>query len=103
MRFVYLSQAIEIRDSIDIALLNMEENRLPDASCYFNDYLNIKKLYEDLSSAGAILARSWASNVQFDDPTAHESHWMSPIEENSSGGKLTFFADYEARYPGARP
>ncbi|HIS39357.1 MAG TPA: hypothetical protein IAC12_00675 [Candidatus Aphodovivens avistercoris] len=103
VRNLYWAQAIDVRNAVDIALMSMEENRLPDASRYFNDYLNIKTLYEDLSNAGAILARAWASNLQFDDPAAYEYYWMGPIRDNSSGGKLTFFADYEARYPGARP
>ena len=102
-RNLYWAQAIDARNAVDIALMDMESNRLPDASRYFNDYLNIKMLYEDLSNAGAILARAWASNMQFDDPATHEYYWMGPIRDNSSGGKLTFFADYEARYPGARP
>lgn len=103
VRFGYMSNAIAVRDRVDVALLGMEENRVPDDSRYFNDYLNVKKLYEDLSSAAAILARAWVVNTQFDDPAAHRDAWMSPIEENSSGGKVTYLADYEARYPGARP
>lgn len=103
VRFGYMSGAIAVRDRVDVALSGMEENRVPDDSRYFNDYLNVKKLYEDLSSAAAILARAWAVNTQFDDPAAYRDAWMSPIEENSSGGKVTYLADYEARYPGARP
>lgn len=102
-RLGYMNSAIAVRDRVDVALMGMENNRVPDDSRYFNDYLNVKKLYEDLSSAAAILARAWSVNTQFDDPAANQGVWMSPIEENSAGGKVTYLADYEARYPGARP
>lgn len=102
-RNAYWAAEIKIRDSIDIALMSMMDNSPPEASRYYDDYMNIRTLYEDLSSAAGILARAWASNLQFDDPAAHEYYWMGPIRDNTSGGKLTFFADYEARYPGARP
>lgn len=103
VRLGCLNSTIGLRDRIDIALVGMEENRVPEDSRYYNDYLNVKRLYEDLSNAGAILVRAWFCNTQFDDPAAHKTEWMSPIAENTSGGELTYFTDYRTRYPGARP
>lgn len=102
-RYVYFSEAVYSRDQVDIAAIEMEEFQLPAGSRYASAFQNIKQLYSDLSNAAAILARAWYINCEFDDPSAYVDAWMSPIYENSSGGKLTFFADYESRYPGARP
>lgn len=102
-RLGYCNNAISLRDSIDVAFQQMEIGDYAQSSRYYQAYQNIYQLYFDLSSAGALLARAWLTNTMFDDPAANVDAWMSPIYENSSGGKVTFLADYEARYPGARP
>lgn len=99
----YFSDAIDSRNQTMIAFAELEEYRVPDGSRYEQAHQNILALYSDLVNASSILARAWAVNVQLDDPSAYVSAWMGPIEEHSVNGKLTFFSDYEARYPGARP
>ena len=102
-RYGYFTEAVNSRDQVDVALVQMEDYRLPSGSRYATSYQNIKQLYSDLSSAASILARAWSINCAYDDPSAYVDAWMSPIYDYSSGGKLTFFSDYESRYPGARP
>lgn len=103
VRLGYLNEAISSFNQVTVALIDVEENNPGESSRYYASWGNIRQLYSDLANAAGILRRAWLNNSQFADPTSNVDAWMSPIEENSVDGKLTFFIDYESRYPGARP
>ena len=73
---------------------------MPHGSRYSNERQRIQELYTDLGNAAALLAQSWGRcNTDFED----ESVWMTPFNQNSSGGRITYLLDYESKVQGARP
>lgn len=82
------------------AELRFADVEMPHGSRYSNERQRIQELYTDLGNAAALLAQSWGRcNTDFED----ESVWMTPFNQNSSGGRITYLLDYESKVQGARP
>lgn len=73
--------------------------QVPDNSRYYSSYQELLQLNHDIDSAAALLRQSWGRWGNDDCP----DDWKTPFNLNSVNGKITFIADFEARYPGARP
>ena len=74
--------------------------QVPENSKHYASYQTLLQLNHDIDSAAALLNQAWARCCfNFENP----DDWMTPYYANSVNGKITFIADFEARYPGARP
>lgn len=79
---------------------NFTSLQVPENSKYYASYRTLLQLNHDIDSAAALLNQAWARCCfNFENP----DDWMTPYYANSVNGKITFIADFEARYPGARP
>lgn len=74
--------------------------QVPQNSIHYQSFLDVQELYSYVGNAGALLAQAWRRCwYNFDD----EEDWMTPFNVNSSGGRITYLANFEARYPELRP
>ena len=79
---------------------NFTSLQVPENSKHYASYQTLLQLNHDIDSAAALLNQAWARCCfNFENP----DDWMTPYYANSVNGKITFIADFEARYPGARP
>ena len=79
---------------------NFTSLQVPEYSRYYANYQTLLQLNHDIDSAAALLNQAWARCCfNFENP----DDWMTPYYANSVNGQITFIADFEARYPGARP
>lgn len=79
---------------------NFTSLQVPENSKYYASYQTLLQLNHDIDSAAALLNQAWARCCfNFENP----DDWMTPYYANSVNGKITFIADFEARYPGACP
>lgn len=79
---------------------NFTSLQVPENSKHYASYQTLLQLNHDIDSAAALLNQAWARCCfNFENP----DDWMTPYYANSVNGQITFIADFEARYPGARP
>lgn len=76
------------------------ELQVPEQSRYYADYQTLLQLNYDIDSAAALLRQAWFRYCLSPDD---REDWMTPYNVNSVNGKITFLADFESLYPGARP
>ncbi|MEE0844914.1 MAG: hypothetical protein U0L71_01825 [Eggerthellaceae bacterium] len=89
---------VAYRVAVDqVALTDVQ---VPSESRHHDSFEGVLELYGYLGNASALLRQAWARCCwNFSD----ESDWMTPYNTYSSGGRITFLTDYEARYAQLRP
>lgn len=95
----YFSAANSLFYETSVTHSAISDLQVPENSRYHASYLEILQLNHDIDSAAALLRQSWGRCC---DPN-YPDDWMTPFNANSVNGQITFLADFEARYPGARP
>lgn len=95
----YFSAADSLFYETSVTHSAISDLQVPENSRYHASYLEILQLNHDIDSAAALLRQSWGRCC---DPN-YPDDWMTPFNANSVNGQITFLADFEARYPGARP
>lgn len=95
----YFSAADSLFYETSVTHSAISDLQVPENSRYHASYLEILQLNHDVDSAAALLRQSWGRCC---DPN-YPDDWMTPFNANSVNGQITFLADFEARYPGARP
>ena len=95
----YFSAADSLFYETSVTHSAISDLQVPENSRYHASYLEILQLNHDIDSAAALLRQSWGRCC---DPN-YPDDWMTPYNANSVNGQITFLADFEARYPGARP
>lgn len=95
----YFSAANSLFYETSVTHSAISDLQVPENSRYHASYLEILQLNHDVDSAAALLRQSWGRCC---DPN-YPDDWMTPFNANSVNGQITFLADFEARYPGARP
>lgn len=95
-----VSTAGDLFYETSVAHVQITDLQVPAYSRHYASYQEILTLNYDIDSAAALLNQAWWRCYL--DPE-DESDWMTPFNVNSVNGKITFLADFESRYPGARP
>lgn len=92
-----------IAEDIKATQAQLKDLSIDSSSPYAAQANELEQLLEDLAGRIGSINEAWALSVSFDHPQDHEEEILAPIARDREGSSNKYKADFEERYPQARP
>ena len=81
----------------------LQQVSVPTTSAYHSTYQDILTCYDDLCHRIDVINESWTIDLQYSDPSSHQSEITAPISRDNVGTINKYKTDFDNRYPTCKP